>query len=581
MRTAPYAYAKRFQFYGLVELEYRDYSMESSSYGHKSETGWTSFEQLYRLGLRGYVYNPKLVTFSTSVTFRKEKTDYDSGSEWTAKDINYDLSASFLPTRPVFLDVYALKTDSTIEGRGIAPYDISSNFYGAILCYASRKYPSIRLEYNHWDYTIERERVEQKTDMNRFSVNINGFLEAVNTRYNITGYLSDYSSPLIKYDGKEVRITTYTTITKEDLLSMYFHHTDIDFIKLTRFATNLRLKPIGRLYHNYGYEYLTNETEREKTDSHSISNYLRYRFSRMIFGMANLRYRFGKRDGVREESYDINTGLYYGKTIKDFDFTSSYKFALTKEERYGDYKFMGHSLDIGLSTRKFKVGKVYANYVIELRKYDFTYSPREDDFEDDFYDEFEESYLVPTKTDSLEHRVRSGINGKGPGRAYWNIEAEIRFFDSDIKDHRTGFWIGDEQLAEEIRHYTLTGDIGYRFGRRGLTTFRASYTTGETNSEHVERYYYEGRVNYRILRNLSLLAWWMEEWRNKGWWAATPTVDSRRREFGWKTREYQVKLSYLLRRITVSLEYNGYRLEEGPFSTEYKRLYLKLSRPFR
>jgi len=158
MAAAPYAYLKKFRLTGLVELTYRDYSASSTYRGRKAESGWTSFEQRYKLGLQGYVYHPKLMNFKTTVTFRKEKTDTDFGGERDAKDINYDFLATFLATTPVSMDVYGSRTDSTIEGAGTATYDSTSNIYGARLYFRHRKYPSVRLEYNHWDYTIERER---------------------------------------------------------------------------------------------------------------------------------------------------------------------------------------------------------------------------------------------------------------------------------------------------------------------------------------------------------------------------------------------------------------------------------------
>jgi len=579
MRAAPYAYSKSFRFTGLVELTYRDYSLKSTYYGRKAESDWTSFEQRYRLGLIGYIYHPKLVSFSAGVTYRKEKSDGESD----AKDINYDFSASFLATTPVSLDVYGSRTDSTIEGVGTAPYDITSNFYGARLYFRLRKYPNVRLEYNHWDYTIEREknfidetgliikkkRVKEETSIDRFSINVKGLLKTINTTYSLTGDLSDYTSPLRSYNGKNLAANTYTVIKEENTLTNFLQYTDIDYTKLTRFGTNLRLFPIGRLHHSYEYEYLTSETGKEKTDSHTVSNSLRYRFSRMIFGTAQFRYRFGKRDGVKEDSYDVNAGLNYGRPIGDFDFTSYYKFNLSKDERGGEFKFMENSLGVGLSTRKFIWGKIYSNYDISLRKFDFS-----------SLKESEDSDIGSEKAQSMEHKIRAGINGRGPGRADWNIEAEARIFDSKLNDHRSGFWLGEEDWADKIRHYTLSGDIGYPVGRKGVATIRAGYTTGSTNSEPVEKYYYEGRLNYRILRNLNLLAWWREEWRNKGWWAGSPIIDINIREFGWKTREYKMELYYLIYRTRISLEYNAYKLEEGPLSSEYKRLYMKFSRKF-
>ena len=595
MVSAPYyTYMKRFRFTGLVELTYRDYSVSSTYRGRKSESGWTSFEQRYKLGLQGYVYHPKLMNFKTSVTFRKEKADRESGGNYDQKDINYDFSASFLATRPVSLDVYGLKTDTTIERVTTSPYDITSNSYGARLSFSRRKYPSVMLEYNHWDYTIERQkgfrvmdedffddedegglivekkRVKEKTSSDRFSLKLKGYLKSINTHYNITGYLSDYESPFRKYKGKHLTANTYTVIKKENLVSTHFNYTDIDIFKLTRFATNARLSPIGRLHHSYGYEYLTSSTDRERIDSHTVSNYLRYTFSKLIHGTARFRYTFGKRDGVSEDSYDISTGLHYGRFLGDFDFTSYYKFNLSKHERYGEYYFMENFLGVGLSTRKFVWGKIYSNYDITSRKYDFNSS----------FNKPEDSDRLQEKANSLEHRIRVGINGRGPGRAHWGMEAEAIIFDSELNDHRGGFWYGEELWADKIRHYTISGDISYPVGRKGVATVRAGYTTGTTNSEPVEKYYYEGRLNYRLFKNLNLLAWWREEWRNKGWWAGTPTVESRRRDFGWKVREHQIELYYLLYKTTLSLEYNVFWSEEGPLTTEYKRLYVKLSRPF-
>jgi hypothetical protein len=76
------------------------------------------------------------------------------------------------------------------------------------------------------------------------------------------------------------------------------------------------------------------------------------------------------------------------------------------------------------------------------------------------------------------------------------------------------------------------------------------------------------------------LAWWREEFRNKGWWAGSSTNDINAREFGWKTREYEMEIYYSIYRMKLSLEYNAYWVEEGPVTSEYKRLYVKLSRPF-
>jgi len=595
MTMYPYSYPKKFRFTGLVELTYRDYSIESGYDGRGANSDYSIFEQRYSLGLKGYVYHPKLVSFSTSVTFRKEIGDWEGGGDYDADDINYDFSASILPMNPVSLDVYGLRSDSTVDGSGTAPVSIISNYYGARFRFTKKNFPLITVEYSHLDYTIERERgsvdfdrdknkvivktdrVKSKSEIDRYYLNIYGNVQSIRTRYSVMTAFSDYSSPSRKFEGKNFIATTYTTIKKENWLSTSLQYSDIDKYKRTIFAADLRLAPIGRLYHTYRYEYEDDETENEKRESHTIGNHLLYRFAKMIFAYVHWRYTLGKRDGDSEESYDVSTGMHYNRPIRNFDFTSYYRFSASKEERYRDSKYMNNSLGVGLSTRKFKWGKVYANYDISISKYDYTYSVRE---YDDFFDsEFEDLEKMSAEGNSTEHRIRTGINGKGPGRAYWNIEAETRFYDSDIEDHGTTLWVGDEQWAEKIRHYTFAGDIGYPVGRRGLATLKARYITGQTNSEDVERYNYEVHLNYRILRNLNFLAWWREDWRNKGWWAGSPATIEKR-AYGWKTREYQIELNYVIRRITFTMEYNVYREEEGPYTSEDRRLLLKLRRPF-
>lgn len=597
MRTEPYAYPKRFRLTGLIELTYRDYNTTSKYHGRTSESSSSSFEQRYKLGLQGYVYHPKLVSFKVGLLFRRIDSVDNSDIKHEAKDIGYDFSASILRANPVSLHIYGLKTDSTIEDWSSAPYSISSSYYGARLHITKRNFPSAIIEYYSWRFTIEREirallyhpykkyvlegkRVKEESSISTISANINGFFNSINTRYSIVGSLTDYKSPFRKYEIKNIMTTTYTTLKQEvSTLSTSFQYSDIDYKKLTMFRTDLGLNPIKKLHLDFGYEYLTFESEKEEAQLQTVSNYLLYRFSRLVFGTTHLRYTFGRRNDNKEDTYDIKVGLNYGKSIKDYDFTSYYKFSISKDERRGEYKYMNNSFGVGMSTRRFKFARIYTNYDLSIGKYDYNYTYKEGDFfESDFEDIYVDLNKLSAKGDYTEHKIRIGVSGTGPRRAYWNIEAESRIFDSKIVNHGTVFWIGEEQWAEKIRHHTLTGDIGYPLGQKGLVTAKASYTTGQTNSEDVQKYYYELRFNYRILRNLNLIAWWREDWRNKGWWGKRTFLTQRL--YGWKTREYQMEIYYVLYRIKLSLEYNVYKVEEGPFTSEYRRIYLKASRPF-
>ena len=111
----------------------------------------------------------------------------------TAKDIGYDIYTTFLPYRPVAVDLYARKIDYTFNLTG-EPLDTTSNLYGARLRMHKRNWPSIRLEYYHWDYQILRSNRENKKDTvqeDRYTLDVRGRVGFLATRYQVfVDYLS-------------------------------------------------------------------------------------------------------------------------------------------------------------------------------------------------------------------------------------------------------------------------------------------------------------------------------------------------------------------------------------------------------
>lgn len=583
---------KRFRFSGLIELNYTVYNTVSTFGGSKTETEWTNFEQRYSLGIQGYVYHPKLLIFSSNITFVNSKTESGEtqGNGLKSRSIDYELGATFLPGRPISLEGFAIKSHSTIKGLYRTPYESILNLYYARLIITKSWLPVIKVTYEHWDHTtimergrrvieefeyfygepseglvIERKRVKEKTERDSFFVDVSGYQKAINTRYTLEGNISEYSSILKSYTAKSFRINTYTII-KNNSLSNNFLYSDLDFSKILSYRTQINLSPIGRFHHNYSYEYIKSETEREKSYSHNFKSYWLYRFSRRFLIRANLWYGQGKRDGTDEDSYDINLSLNYGKLIKNFDFTSNYGFTIGKREKNTEAKYMIHNMGLGLA-RKFRWGKVYLSYDLSYRTIDFTFKTL--GFED----------TTSKKSDDIEHIFRVGASGKGPRRAYWLAEMEARFLDT--KETKGGawrsVWFGGRQWAEKIRHYTLRGNLGYPFGRKGTVDLQAGYTTGTTNLEKVKTYYYEGKLKYRILRNLDSMVRWREEWQNRAW--RSGEFFQIEEETDYKIRDFELYLYYNWRRIYLSLEYTVSKTEKGPQSTEEKRLFLQLRRP--
>ncbi|MFZ3138829.1 MAG: hypothetical protein WA126_15725 [Thermodesulfovibrionales bacterium] len=589
------AYQKKFYLKGFIELEYQKYSLEYSNHGQNSHRETTLFSQLYKLGVNGYIYNPKLALFSANIAYKKEKSKNKelSGNESDSKNINYDLSVIFLPRRPINLNVYALKNNTKTDGLGFADYDYSIFSYGARLVSTYKKLPMIILQYDHTEYTTERtrgtritedsdfyfdefppeegglvifrEKVKDKRKVDRFDLNVRGLFKPINTRYSLSANYTEFSGPLRSYDSQSLRTNTYTALKNQNVISTFFQYSNIDISKLMSFGTSLSLSPIGRIYHGYNFEYLTSETEDEKTSAYTFGGIWRYRLSNRINGRAIFRYRFGESDGVDENNYNFNINLNYGRPVKGYDFTSKYYAAIGREQKIGQFNYMVHGISAGLSTKKFKWGKIYLNY-------DFTYRILE-------YKP-EKAGIKSTDSTEIENRLRMGINGRGPGRARWEMSFEARFLDASggNEDPWISVWYGERGSGQKLRHYTMEGSLSYPLGIRGTMTLRSSYTTGTTDSEPITKYYYEGRITYRIFTRLNLETLWREELWNAGWWNSSVSVE--RRTFDTKIRTYELRANYYWRKMHLSLEYTSTKQDEGPSSTEANIMYFKINRRF-
>jgi hypothetical protein len=214
-------YPKRFSFNGLIELTYTNYTVTSGIDGRKTLGATSTFEQYYRLGVEGYIYHPRLAVFDASIHFRDIKFTAKAGYGNQSKDIGYDINATFLPFRPVSLDLYARKIDYTVDWTGM-PVDTSSNLYGARLRVNSRNLPAIRLEYYHWEYGLLRYGdVVDTIKIDRYTLDVRGFLNKLRTRYFFFADIASYTRPEGNYSVQDYRLTTATTFKNALSLNNY------------------------------------------------------------------------------------------------------------------------------------------------------------------------------------------------------------------------------------------------------------------------------------------------------------------------------------------------------------------------
>lgn len=189
-------YPTRFSFDGLVELTYKNYDISVSSGNRTTSSSYSTFEQKYRIGLQGFVYNPRLLVFWSHITYSDELIPKSKDTQKTdSKNVQYDLSAVFLPYRPVTLTMFATRYDYSFRGITFSDTDIHLNEYGAFLTSFSKNLPAVRFEYYHQDVTSSTlKNSSQKSETTRYWLNIHGNLKFIKTQYTLNMGLIDTSS---------------------------------------------------------------------------------------------------------------------------------------------------------------------------------------------------------------------------------------------------------------------------------------------------------------------------------------------------------------------------------------------------
>jgi len=618
-------YLKKFTFTGVIQLIYRDNSTETSGTNtFKRET--STFAHRYKLEVNGYVYDPRLVLFTAGIIYGQEFADTKfrgAAIDYNTKNISYDLSAHFLPFRPVSLRVYALKRDSATNGSLKTSYDLHSISYGADFFFVKKGFPSIRLSYYHWESSsmtgsmikrgriipdeedeyfeeeeeeeeeppsVTKQRLKNETKIDKYSLDVRGALNFINTTYGINGNFTKSSTNIsntekvYNYHFLNLRFDTITRFRPQMSLAMSFNYSDFTDLKVTSLAAQLNLPTIGGLHHFYSYKYISSQSDTEDIQSHEIYNYLYYRFTNRLTGKVRLLYKTAKRDIFEsdkriENRYNVNFSVNYFRPIRSFDFSSQYIFTIGQDERQADYKFMYHYIGLKLSTRQWGFARLYLKYDFSYRTIEFTGLERSTDIV--------EPGETTQNADYFENVFTLGIQGKGPRRARWLVEGEARFFTSSGFQNAgwSSIYFGDRSttLGQKNIQYTVRTNIAYPVFRRALLSFNGSYSTVKTDledadSENFESYYYEGRFKYSVLRNMIVSAYWKQEGYNKNWSQQTLFINGI--EDSREITEYGLDLTYFWRRVFLYLEYTAYHTKQSWAQADTRQIYLILSRRF-
>jgi len=569
-------YPQRFRLTGLIELNYRDYSIEATSGGRKFETGFSIFEQRYQIGLEGYIYHPRLIVFSTKLDYNYSmfKNDLDMNT----KDIGYEIYLTFLPYRPVSLDIYASKVDFTAEGIS-TPMETTTNQYGARLRLSNLwKLPSMKFEYYHMD--MDTNYFSSKFETNWWNFNMNGSMSPIKTNYGLAFGFGDLSSTSRSYNSKRMSWNSSTKIRNTTLLTYLFSY-DEDLSKQLSYGALLIPQPGKRFIQDYRYEYYDDEYhvtgiggeetgEIIKTADRVFTGTWSYRFTERLYGSLSLDYGLHKEadnlymNEANWTYYGAVPSIDYRRPIAGLDFLTHYFYFLRKDEKKGESK--EHNLELGLEARRFRFGTIYADYYfLKSDSIDKLYAERGDIFA-------KEEVFKKSTAKTTSHLFRTGIRGRlgqGPSRGSWNIEGQYLYSSSSGKRPITTL---DQELIVEwsrkTSQYILFGELTYPLGRGATVHLKAGYNTAKNDSRRTNRFYFDERFTYPISRRLSFAAWWMEIW------------DKIEGGIDRKIRDYEVFLTYRVGMVFFSLEYEGIREEENSRIKDTKRLFIKLRRPF-
>ncbi len=539
MRTT---YPKRFRLSGFIELQYLDFALETDGAGLAEEDRTSIFTQRYSLGLQGYIYDPRLAIFSTRVTYNEDRSwrEDDQVSKSLRRDLDYDISATFLPYRPISLDITALKTDTMVESSTVAPVAASALSYGATLKIALRNKPLIRLIYSHFESSSADDANGNETKGDWYNLDVRGYISAIRTRYFLVLAYADFFANGTANSSKNISFDSGTSFKTGQILRTSFTYAETGPSNFMRFSTDVEFSPLKRFRQRYEYTFDRSEEDTFESNVHRTTGRWAYRISDNLFAGASAQFGAGNENAGDSEvsgwSYSVGANASYNKPLTWLIARAHYAFAHsgirnTLSDDFGEERDKKaqtvHSIGFNVMTKKLKVATAFARYNL------FVFNSDEEA--------------------SLAQSFSSGVAGRGPGRAHWKLSADAQFSKSstELLDPET-----DETVVISGNSYGLRAEVGYPFQQGGSVSLSGGYTASETDGSDTKGYYYDLRVFKKIVKNLTFAAWWRET-QNSILESGTEI----------HSRDFDVSLFYKIGNMYFSLDFRYFIQTQASVST--------------
>jgi hypothetical protein len=585
-------YPTRFRLSGLLELSYSDYFFDMPSSSNNDNLHTSYIEQRYGIAASGFIYHPRLAVFNAGIKFTDNRQLAHVGGELNTQTWGYDVLLTFLPYRPVSLALYAGNTDYTLSPSGDfinsqfeRTQNVDYTYYGARLKIAKNPYPFTRLEYRHEEhglYATVGTPGTVKTD--QLTLDIRGYLRFLNTTYQALLEYSDYSDPILSYTAKEARLNTISTIKKGIFLYNSVNYYDINFSKLFSFNSYLILDRRKNFNQHYSYLFQRSENafggsatqgiqgRETKQTVNALNGAWTYRFFNSFISSLALNYGLRDQDGENANFYGINFSLTYRRSFLGFNFSPRYRILVRNDDFRG--KLLEHNVLLDLISRKLRFGTIYANYSLTISKEESWYKQITWDADSGIA---EEGTMGKTKLDSVIHSLKTGVRGAMPGqlfsRAQWNVEGEAFHSNIKVERDRPSYFFSDDSVLESptekfertTERYSLRGNISYPIGWASIF-FNTGSSIGKSNGIKVKRIFIEDRIQYPILKNLTILVTWKNLWEKISD-MSTQEID-----------EYRFAAEYRLGRTTLIADGSVLRTENENVEIYVRRFFLKLRR---
>ncbi len=537
--------AQRFRVSGDLELSYRDYTAESAGYKTRQRT----FQQRYRLKLKGYIYRPRLAIFEASLSYIKTKDKYDQ-DVFNTKGIYYGLFAVLLPRTNFPTLLYFDRSTSHLNPSSAPNYQVTTTLVGIVTNWMIRSGMYLSLTAVNTKSDITSPVTPRKENDKFYAVEFSKSYRTGGFRINYQHF--DYKDVIIDRREKDhtinidatQRLAGYTRRNGEThiLLSEDFYFTKQDTTQTDTapirqksyylyITLNIQKKNFEtNTYYNFNkYDY--NDS---KYQSHSITNASTYRPTPTLLLSEGLSFTRASSDNQSSTSYSANLGAAYSRLYKGYSL-----YAGTSVGYFGASNApntFSTNMNAGIATPTFG-RKLYYNGYYGISGY-------------------------YTTAGDNGGRNDLGINFglRDIGRFSLNGQSSVYYLMTRSKEFATQTGYGG----------TITGNAYFRAAWFAVLDAHSTYAMGRSDGSEAKSMDVSGGVTLNLIRNLDIRG------TARHYNSSTNVGDK------YTAKEITGMLNYRFRKLFLDLSYDIYdeQYSDNP-KTKRKTIFMAVRREFR